>query len=323
MSDAMLARASRPASSRKAVVFCCGMNYLPFAAIAAEQIATAHPDRDFDICIASDAALQLPDTLRPLGLRTVEIPTADEFNGLRLDARQTPAAYLRLALPEALSEDYDRLLYLDSDICYLHGDVSRLLDLDLKGKAVAAVRDSIQWRTPDHPPEQFRRFGWPAAPYFNSGLLLIDTRLFRDADLEARCIAFGRRKRDRLVGHDQTLLNCALRGEWSEFAPHWNWQVTWASQHFSPREDAAMLHFIGPRKPWSDRSGHATLAMRRILVEALARHFPDLGVAHVVSPLSDPGKQIKILAKHLISVRGISRYLRRFVVLSDVIPVDA
>lgn len=311
--------ASEPARARKAVVFCCDQNYLPFACLAASQIASAHPDRDFDICLCSDAPLSLPKTLDRFALRLINVDIADRFSGLRLDARRTHAAYLRLALPNALAAEYDRLLYLDSDIFFRHGDVSRLLDVDTKGHAIAAVRDNPQWRTPNRTPKQFKRFGWGTAPYFNSGLLLIDTEAFNQADLEDRCIGFGLEHKDRLVGHDQTLLNCVLRGDWAELSPLWNWQFTWASRLFALMEDAHILHFIGSSKPWNDEKGQMPLELNRAYADFCASHFPDQTVTVPKRPLHDPGRQIKTLLKHAASAGRTARYLYRFNGAYDVI----
>ena len=56
----------------------------------------------------------------------------------------------------------------------------------------AAVRDNIQWRTPRRRPEQFRRLGLPAAPYFNSGRAADRRRgLQRASAVLERCLAFA------------------------------------------------------------------------------------------------------------------------------------
>lgn len=311
--------ASEPAKFRQAVVFCCDQNYLAFACLAATQIAAAHPDRDFDICLCSDALLSLPKTLEPFGLRLVHVGIDDRFSGLRLDARRTHAAYLRLALPNALAAEYDRLLYLDSDIFFRHGDLSRLLKIDMRSHAIAAVRDNPQWRTPNRTPKQFKRFGWDTAPYFNSGLLLIDTAAFNKANLEAQSIDFGLEHKDRLVGHDQTLLNCVLRGDWAELSPLWNWQFTWASRLFALMEDAHILHFIGSSKPWNDEKGQMPLDLNRTYADFCTNHFADQTVTVPKRPLRDSGRQIKTLLKHAASAGRTARYLDRFDGAYDVI----
>lgn len=305
--------ADRPAASRRAIAFACDEGYAPFALMAAERIAALSPGRDFDILLCGEPAPEVPPTLSHLGLRRVSVATGGAFAGLRLDARRTESAYLRLALPEALAAEYDRLLYLDSDVVVQGGDWGALLGVDLGGFAVGAVRDNVQWRTPGRVPEQFRRFGWPAAPYFNSGLLLIDLPTFRAQDLMARAIALGRAEKDRLIGHDQTLLNCLLRGRWAELSPAWNWQFTWASQLFEATEDAHLVHFIGPVKPWRDEDGRLPPRFARATADFLAAHFPDRPrPSPPRGPARRPREMRRLLWRHWRAAGRMAAYLDRF-----------
>ena len=171
-----------------AVVFACDLNYLPYALFAAAQIATLAPERNFDICLCSpDEALEPVRACLELALRHCQVPTGGMFSGLNLDARRTEAMYLRLALPEAFAGQYRRLLYLDSDVFVQGGDFGTLLNADIGGRAVAAVLDNIQWRTPGRRPVEFRRLGLPAAPYLNSGVLLIDVAAYQRNAILERC----------------------------------------------------------------------------------------------------------------------------------------
>ncbi len=214
--------ASRPATARKAVAFCCDDRYLPYASFAADQLARISPDRDFDILICPSHPLTLPKVLEDHGVRLCRIDTGGAFAGLHLASRFTESVYLRLALPYALAADYDRLLYLDCDLFIEGGDFSALLDLDLRGHAVGAVRDNIQWRWPARKPRQFKIFGWPTAPYFNSGVMLMDCAAYAAQDIVSRCVALGRKEKDRLIGHDQTVVAIEDRGDFDKVRRGWD-----------------------------------------------------------------------------------------------------
>lgn len=311
---AIALNASGPARSDRAVVFAADGNYLPYALVAASQLARLAPGRDFDICLCSTETLALPASLAPLGLRLCRVETGAIFDGLRLDARRSPSAYLRLALPAAFEGCYRRLVYLDSDVFIQGGDFPALMAVDIGGHAVAAVRDNTQWRTPGRRPEQFRRLGWPSARYFNSGMQLIDVEAFNERGLLARCLDFGERNKGRLVGHDQTLLNCVLRGEWAELSPRWNWQYTWASRLFETMEDANVVHFIGPKKPWNHAGGELPLRFRRAYRAFLAEHFPDVPPISPDGPPPhrDPAFLRRMLLKHVIATSRTCAYLDRF-----------
>ncbi|WP_110813694.1 glycosyltransferase family 8 protein [Pseudoroseicyclus aestuarii] len=305
--------ADRPARHRRAIAFCADANYLPYALFAAAQIAALSPGRDFDICLCSDAELSLPPALAPLGLRAVTIDTGGAFDGLRLDRRRTASAYLRLALPQALRADYDRILYLDGDIFVQGGDFGALLGLDIGPHAVAAVRDNQQWRTPRRLPEQFRRMGWKTAPYFNSGVMLIDTARWLEADLGTRAVAFGRQHKDRLIGHDQTLLNCLLRGDWAEISPVWNWQYTQRTRLFEAMRMPHVVHFIGATKPWKDPQGALSPRFAAAMAAFFSGAMPDQPRPAVgTGPLLDRGRLGKMCLRHAMAVPATARYLSQF-----------
>lgn len=312
---AITVQSSGPARSRQAVVFCCNAAYLPFALHAAAQIAALSPDRSFDICLCcSEAWLDVPPALDHLGLRICRIDVGEVFAGLRLDANRTHDVYLRIALPAALAGDYDRILYLDSDIFVQGGDFAALLAVDLGSHPIGAVRDNIQWRTPGRRPEQFRRLGLPTAPYFNAGVLLMDTAAYNAMDLLGRCVALGRREAARMIRHDQNLYNAVLQGDWAELSPMWNWQYSWAARLFEATRSPHVVHFIGTLKPWADdREGQYSPRFARSFDDFVAMHFPQRARRPVSTGLlPDHPLMRRMLIKHLLSAGKLSRYLARF-----------
>lgn len=247
--------ASGPARSDQAVVFACDRRYLPYALFAAARLAALHPARRFDICLCSlDGDLVVPETLASLGLRVCRIDTGGAVRPAarcpadrgRLSAAGSPGGAGGGLSPPALS----RFRCLPAG-----GDWEALLGLDLGGRAIGAVRDNLQWRSPGRRPEVFRKLGLGAAPYFNSGLLLIDVAAFRQQQVLERCLDFATAQGDRLVGLDQELLNAVLHGDWAELSPLWNWQYTRSSMLFEAMETAHLVHFIGGKKPWTHTGG--------------------------------------------------------------------
>jgi hypothetical protein len=311
---AITLEAATPARSDKAVVFACDSTYARYALLAAQQIARLHPERDFDICLCSDEDLYIPPGIAHHGFRICRVATHGAFDGLRLDRGRTDVVYLRLALPAAFAGQYQRLLYLDSDIFVQRGDFGALLAVGLGERVLGAVRDNIQWRTPNRVPEQFRRLGLARAPYFNAGVLLIDVERFYAAGSLARCVAFGRKNRDQMIRHDQNLLNGTLQGDWAELSPVWNWQYTWASRFFEAMADPHIVHFIGPKKPWKHAGGEFPLRYRRAYRAFFEAHFPDappVGEDGLV-PMTNRAFLQRSLLKHLVSAHKMAAYLQRF-----------
>jgi hypothetical protein len=308
-------QSSRPARTRAAIVFAADGLYARFAFLAAEALRELHPDAPFDICLADLAMPEAPPaSLEHLDVRRLAIDPGDTFGGLRLDGGHTQVVYLRIALPEALAGDYDRILYLDSDILIQGGDFASLLATDLLGRPLGAVRDNTQWRTPSRRPRQFRILGLSGAPYFNSGLLLFDVAAWREGRVLERACELGRRESARLIRHDQNLMNAVLRGGWAELHPAWNWQYTRASNLLEPMADPNVLHFISPAKPWKDRGGAFPPRFRRRYRGFLARHWPDdppVG-PDGPSPVMDRALMRAALYRQAMGLGRFQRFLARF-----------
>lgn len=278
-------------TAETAVIVACDGNYLPYAGVVAAQLAAARTGggaacigAGFDVLIGSPEPLDLPGPLRAAGIGHVAARDAALEGALPLDARRSLATYMEIFLAEALRGMWQRILVLDADILFDRGDPGRLLAADMRGRAVAAVRDNRQWRnpakrTPDH--VKLRR---PASPYFNAGVVMIDTEAWAAADLPARCADFAR-TRLAGVGRDQALVNGVLEGDWTELSPLWNWQFTWASAHLSAMADPCLVHFIGPEKPWLAsaagivpmrwRAAYAGLPPEKAAPDLARRAWPD------------------------------------------------
>ena len=193
------------------------------------------------------------------------------------------------------------------------GDFAALLDVDLGPHPLAAVRDNIQWRTPGRRPEQFRRLGLPAAPVLQRGVLLIDVGRLQRAATCSRAASPSARSHppSAMIRHDQDLLNAMLHGDWAELSPVWNWQYTWASRLFEAMADAHVVHFIGPKKPWTHDRRRAAAALPPRLPRVLRGALPR-GAAigeDGVAPMANRAFLQRSLAKHLVSAHKMSAYL--------------
>lgn len=177
------------------------------------------------------------------------------------------AVYLRLSIAEMVDEP--RALYLDSDVLVLR-DLHRLLEQDLNGSALGAVRD------PQNPLlEQgialpgWEELGLPGSrEYFNSGVMLLDLPACRQQRLFERAREFLTAHSQHVEFWDQCALNWAAGGRWQRLDREWN---TFALSPLAARPDfvhhaepvmplkvlledertASVLHFAGPEKPWS------------------------------------------------------------------------
>lgn len=300
--------------TKNAVVMACDSNYAPYALFLASQIASLHPNRNFDICIFTQEEIQIPAGLNTLGVKVELIPGENPFSNGPHASRHGDATYLRLVIPPLVQGRYKRILYLDSDIFLCFPGIDQLFEVDMLGSPIAAVRDNIQWRTPSRLAPEFKELGLSYSPYFNAGVLLIDIDLYQAQDILGQCLTLLKKNREALRRHDQTLLNLVMRGRWTELSPLWNWQYTWSSRFFADLAEPRLIHFIGPRKPWKDSSNELPARFRSGYVNFLKAHYPSRADAVQINSdaLGWPPGIGKTFFKHLVSAAPMKRYLDRF-----------
>ena len=108
----------------------------------------------------------------------------------------------------------------------------------------------------------------PAAPYVNSGVMMINARLWRDEDITTQALNYLQKYRATILHPDQDALNAVLCDKLSEVDLGWNVQIGairsfdrtgWPEDRAFLRcrraqllSEAKIVHFIGPSKPWED-----------------------------------------------------------------------
>lgn len=278
---------NRPSVHRRAVYLCADEKFIPYSLFVANQIATAHPARDFDICIVSASPIAPHPLFDTLGIRVVQIDALAVEQHLHFDDRIGFAAYLRIFMPQIWSVDYDRLLYLDGDIFYQRGDISALLSQPLLGLAVAAVRDCDFWERPDHHAKDIRALGLPALPYFNSGILLIDVQTFLGQGYFAAIMQLIFFRGKELLHNDQTALNVVMANNWAQLPLQWNFQYHYKTMLWSSQIDVCLFHFVGRRKPFYAMYGANARRFTSPYRQFMTAHFPD-HVAQIHDGLGGP-----------------------------------
>jgi UDP-D-galactose:(glucosyl)LPS alpha-1,3-D-galactosyltransferase len=247
------------------VAFAFDENYAEPAQVAAESVLAAHESRcHVTLWVMTTHAVWRQ---RAAGWRRqvagrgsvnfIEAPEAFRMLPLQQDSRLvyiSTGMYLRLFIPEALPPDLDRFLYLDIDTMCV-ADLRPLWALPSGPHLLAAVRD-LYTKTIGH--------GWgvpgaegrldPAAPYFNSGVLLVNAPLWREQKVTERCLDYLAQHRTRLRFPDQDALNLVNYGQWLRLPRQWNYMgshVLEPTDESQPNdEDARILHFTGKPKPW-------------------------------------------------------------------------
>ena len=102
----------------------------------------------------------------------------------------------------------NRVIYLDSDII-IKGSLDELWAVDLEKCIIAAVTDPIV--NNDRSVREKIRLA-PESKYFNTGVLVIDLRHWRDARLGERALDFLVNHPELITWWDQCALNHILNG---------------------------------------------------------------------------------------------------------------
>lgn len=219
--------------------------------------------------MSRDSRARLTDVVRSVRPDTVidwHVCEIADFEGLPMSAWGAPAAYLRFLLPKVAGDIDGLVLYLDSDLL-VRGNLAELVGSVTQAPApIHAVRDYAH-RT------AASVFGEPACltlgidpqvPYFNAGLMVIDLPSWRSTDVVARAVSALRDHPELTRFGDQDGLNIAV-SSWQPLDDRWNVMVGIIDRYVdqtvrNPSErraagrallrDAAVLHFVGPKKPW-------------------------------------------------------------------------
>lgn len=168
--------------------------------------------------------------------------------------------YYRLWIPLIFPE-YEKVLYLDSDMCIL-SDVAELYEVEIGNYAAGAVQDvvchGLQRHTESIGLEDVKET-------FNAGVLLINAVEFEKQKIREKCLALlaedYQRKERRLVFADQDALNIVLYKNHYRLDEKWNcqplylWRMEevmdgWKEKYVYAQEHASIMHFSGDRKPW-------------------------------------------------------------------------
>jgi lipopolysaccharide biosynthesis glycosyltransferase len=188
------------------------------------------------------------------------------FRELPVLRRVNSTMYIRLLMDEILPTDIERLVYLDGDML-VEGDLSELYREDFGGATLMAVCDYGSSVLRDELPipgvEAAQRRN---VPYFNSGMLLINMKPWREERVGRAVLDYVSKFRSIVKFPDQDGLNAVLFGKWKQLDLAWNAQVdnlvnagqlgsTAVDEEVRRRREELLYHpkiqhYAGRKKPW-------------------------------------------------------------------------
>ena len=167
-------------------------------------------------------------------------------------------AYLRLFLSEILP-GLSKVLYLDYDVL-VRKPIREIYDLSVENIGAVVALDGV-WAAKEYLAVYYKSLGLrDPVFYFNSGVMIINLEYWRENNVGAKCLAWLEKNAQIGRAADQDALNFVLQGRVLFFSSRWNattsliqgvmYRGRVASRFRDDVNNAAIVHFTGPRKPW-------------------------------------------------------------------------
>ncbi len=186
-----------------------------------------------------------------------------DFEGFPVTSRISLATYYRIIMPQYLSKDIDKYLYIDADIIVLR-DLSPMFDTNLDEYVIGAINDATGIDCNMHSKHEIPE----THLYFNAGILLINRKKWIEENVTEKTLNYIKSNLEKCQFHDQDALNATIFNRRLKLPPIWNNQI---ALYFLPKQTLseiygpdyiealrkpAIVHFNGIEKPWHSESGH-------------------------------------------------------------------
>lgn len=162
---------------------------------------------------------------------------------LHLRDYYTAAIYYRLFIV-GMFPQYDKALYLDCDTVIL-SDVAELYNVDLGDNYIGAIADQAVAAVPAFCEYTKNALGIDGKDYFNSGVILMNLKKFRDEKFYERFYSILS-SYDFIVAPDQDCLNLICKGKVKYFGTEWNAMPVLGETEKTPK----IVHYNLVHKPW-------------------------------------------------------------------------
>lgn len=239
------------------IFFTIDNGYAPFLAVALNSaIKNASPHRQYkaivlhqdlsETNIARLKALETPNFQIELTPMKANFEALDDrmSNRLRCDYF-TLTIYFRLFIP-AMFPQYDKGIYIDSDVV-LTTDIAKLYDTDIGDSLIGACNDLSIADIPPLVAYTENAVGVKKQEYINSGVLLMNLRALREADLEGNFLRLLNTYHFDSIAPDQDYLNAMCSGKICYLDETWDAMPNDARPALA---ETNLIHYNLFSKPW-------------------------------------------------------------------------
>ncbi|MDR1457311.1 MAG: glycosyltransferase family 8 protein [Puniceicoccales bacterium] len=168
-----------------------------------------------------------------------------------IPAHFSTAIFYRLAIPKVFPE-LNRVIYLDCDTIAV-GDIFELWNEDLKGRPFGAIEEDGNFFNEKTKLRRMKEINFPEnRHYYNSGVLLVDSKQFEKSQVFERVIEFVKNTNLRLLSPEQDAMNlCLADDEHMALSPKYNFIpfASFSEACLKKVKSPRIIHYAG-RKPW-------------------------------------------------------------------------
>lgn len=194
-----------------------------------------------------------------------EIKVSEKFlEGAKVNDHFSIEMYYRIFATELLPKKLDRILWLDADIITIKS-LETLYYMDLRGYSIAACghREKDECVNLINSRACKRLQLASNTVYFNSGVLLMDLCKIRESFNKADTLELIYKMETVLENPDQDILNILYQHDVLvidkniyNYQVHYDWEMLEEKEKI--KNNAMILHYVGPAKPWKPTSYHFT-----------------------------------------------------------------
>ena len=231
----------------------------------------------------------------------------DIFKDIRVGYHFNSVIFYRLLISD-LFQEYEKVLYLDSDILFL-GCIDELFRIDITDFILGAIP-----RTLLGIPKYMQNY---TNKYFASGLLLINTKLFIEENILPKSLQFL--KNNDYEMPDQDALNATVQ-KWIEIDEKYSVETAFlyssSNYYKNSKSNPIIIQFSGSSKPWQfkDKHPYKKLYWYYLKKTPFKRYYPeDLTVISFISWLTP--KILKDLIFHFIVFCRIEKISKKYLKL--------
>ncbi|MCR5437301.1 MAG: glycosyltransferase family 8 protein [Treponema sp.] len=236
------------------IFFASDNNYAPYLAVALKSLfVNASPKYFYNIRIltsniCSEYKAKILNTM-PENASIEFVSVSKELDKikskLQLRDYYSMETYFRFFIPSMFPQ-YKKVLYLDSDIV-VTGDISELYNTNITNYLVAAAPEQVMAHYDVFGNYVEQTLGVKVSKYFNAGILLINSDMFKAFDILGRFVKLLSRFKFR-VTQDEDYLNVLCKDRVRYLDISWN-KMPFNEPDFNDN-DIKLIHYNLGWKPW-------------------------------------------------------------------------